>query len=68
MRVPIAEGEQLFAVVKRAGKVPVQMVRYPREGHELSRSGEPKHMIDRLNRIMAWWEKYCGSKDESCAD
>ncbi len=56
-RVPIAEGEQLFASLKRLGRE-VQMVRYPREGHELSRSGEPKHIIDRLERIMGWWDRF----------
>ena len=59
MRVPISEGEQLFAMVKRVGKAPVQMVRYPREGHELSRAGEPAHIVDRLKRIVAWWDTYC---------
>jgi len=29
-----------------------QFVRYPREGPELSRSGGPKHRIDRLTRIV----------------
>ena len=58
-RVPIAEGEQLFATIKRAGQTPVELVRYPREGHELSRSGEPKHIIDRLERIIAWFDRYC---------
>ncbi len=58
-RVPISEGEQLFAVMKRVGKAPVELVRYPREGHELSRAGEPKHIIDRLERIVAWWDTYC---------
>lgn len=56
-RVPISEGEQLFAITRRSG-VPVEFVRYPREGHELSRSGEPEHRIDRLNRIVAWFDKH----------
>jgi dipeptidyl aminopeptidase/acylaminoacyl peptidase len=57
-RVPISEGEQLFTVLKRLGRT-VQLVRYPREGHELSRSGEPRHIVDRLERIVAWWDRYC---------
>ena len=35
-----------------------EFVRYPRDGHELSRSGEPRHIIDRLNRIINWFSKY----------
>jgi len=61
-RVPIAEAEQLFITLKRLGKT-VQFVRYPREGHELSRSGEPRHIIDRLRRIVGWWDRYCKPGD-----
>ncbi|MCZ7544724.1 MAG: S9 family peptidase [Anaerolineae bacterium] len=57
-RVPIPEGEQLFAYIRRSGGT-VEMVRFPREGHELSRSGEPKHRAERLNRMVAWFDRYC---------
>ncbi len=57
-RVAISEAEQLFAAVRRAGHVPVEFVRYPREGHELSRAGEPEHRIDRLNRIIGWFDRW----------
>ncbi|MBZ0294655.1 MAG: S9 family peptidase [Anaerolineae bacterium] len=56
-RVPISEGEQLFAYVKRNGGT-VKLVRFPRDGHELSRSGEPKHRVRRLQYIVDWFEKY----------
>ncbi len=56
-RVPIGDAEQLFTALRRLKRT-VQFVRYPREGHELSRSGEPKHRIDRLNRIVGWFDKY----------
>lgn len=59
-RVAISEAEQLFALVRR-NQQPVEFVRYPREGHELSRAGEPEHRIDRLNRIVAWFDKYVKS-------
>ena len=56
-RVPIVSAEQLFWLGKRYKKI-VEFVRYPRDGHELSRSGEPRHIIDRLNRIVDWFNKY----------
>jgi len=56
-RVPIVNAEQLFWLGKRYGKK-VEFVRYPRDGHELSRSGEPRHIIDRINRIVEWFHKY----------
>ncbi|MFW9914804.1 MAG: prolyl oligopeptidase family serine peptidase [Candidatus Thorarchaeota archaeon] len=56
-RVPIATAEMLFWAAKRYGKT-VEFVRYPRDGHELSRSGEPRHIIDRINRIEKWISKH----------
>lgn len=56
-RVPIEQAEQLFALVRRGGGT-VKMLRYPREGHELSRSGEPEHRISRLKEMVAWFDIY----------
>jgi dipeptidyl aminopeptidase/acylaminoacyl peptidase len=58
-RCLISEAEQLFSYVRLAGDTPVQMVRFPREGHPLSRNGEPEHRIQRLNLMLGWFEKYC---------
>jgi dipeptidyl aminopeptidase/acylaminoacyl peptidase len=57
-RVPIAEAEQLFTFVRRAGGT-VQMVRYPRDGHEMTRSGEPEHRVSSLTHMIEWFDKYC---------
>ncbi len=57
-RVPIAEGEQLFAYVRRSGGT-VQLVRFPRDGHEMTRSGEPEHRLSSLTHIINWFDKYC---------
>lgn len=58
-RVPIEQGEQLFAFVRRATQTPVRMLRYPREGHEMSRSGEPRHRIHHLTAMLDWFDTYC---------
>ncbi|MDP1572381.1 MAG: S9 family peptidase [Vicinamibacterales bacterium] len=53
-RTPIADGEQWFmALMKR--KVPVELVRYPRSSHGLSRTGEPWLLVDRLERMRSWF-------------
>lgn len=57
-RVPIEQAEQLFAWVRRATDTPVKMLRYPREGHELSRSGEPNHRVSRLIEMVKWFDTY----------
>jgi len=56
-RAPIPAADGLFVALRRL-KREVEMVRYPRDGHELSRSGEPKHRVDRLERIVAWFDRH----------
>jgi len=56
-RVGISQAEELYTALKREGKKTC-LVRYPREGHELSRSGEPKHRVDRINRIIGWFDEH----------
>ncbi len=54
-RVPVSQGEELFVSLKKLG-VEAEFIRYPKEGHELSRSGEPRHIIDRLEKIVEWFD------------
>jgi dipeptidyl aminopeptidase/acylaminoacyl peptidase len=54
---PYAGGEELFRALKYR-KVPTVMVRFPNEGHELSRSGQPWHRIERLQHIVGWFDKW----------
>lgn len=56
-RCPMAEAEQWFTALKLIG-VPTELVRFPKENHELSRSGKPKHREERLEHIMRWFKEY----------
>jgi dipeptidyl aminopeptidase/acylaminoacyl peptidase len=38
----------------------VELVRYPRSTHELSRSGEPWLLVDRLGRLRQWFTHWLG--------
>jgi dipeptidyl aminopeptidase/acylaminoacyl peptidase len=51
---PISQSQMLYRGLKRYG-VETDLVIYPREGHGLR---EEKHLLDRLNRIIAWYDKY----------
>ncbi len=51
---PIGQSQQFYRGLKRYG-VPSDLVLYPREGHGLR---EEKHLVDRLNRVVAWFDKY----------
>ena len=59
---PGAGGEQMFRALKYLKK-PVVMVRFPGETHELSRSGKPVHRVERLQHIVAWFDKYLEGQD-----
>ncbi len=61
-RVPIGGGEAFYRALKKNG-VETRFVRYPREGHELSRSGEPAHVVDRIERIARWFDGYSDHHD-----
>jgi len=61
-RTPPADGgEQMFRALKYR-KIPTVMVRFPRENHELSRSGEPWHRIERLQHIVGWMDQWLQGK------
>jgi dipeptidyl aminopeptidase/acylaminoacyl peptidase len=54
---PDSGGEQLFRALKFL-KRPTAMVMFPRETHELSRSGEPWHRVERLEHIVNWFDRW----------
>ncbi len=56
-RCPPEQGEQLFVALKRAG-TPTEMVRFPDEGHELTRSGTPKHRLERFEIVLEWHDRW----------
>jgi dipeptidyl aminopeptidase/acylaminoacyl peptidase len=65
-RVPVNNGELFYLFLRKQG-VDTRLVRYPREGHELSRSGEPRHVVDRLERIARWFDGYSEHHDAPSA-
>lgn len=54
---PGSGGEQMFRALKFMHR-PAIMIRFPGESHELSRSGQPWHRIERLQHIVGWFDKY----------
>ncbi|AXR76660.1 Dipeptidyl aminopeptidase/acylaminoacyl-peptidase [Natrarchaeobaculum sulfurireducens] len=61
-RTPANTAELFYLGLQKHG-VDTRLVRYPREGHELSRSGEPAHVVDRLERIVRWFDGYSAYHD-----
>ncbi|HEX8969560.1 MAG TPA: S9 family peptidase, partial [Chloroflexota bacterium] len=54
LRCPIEQAEQLFVHLRRIAKTEVDLVRFPDESHNLSRSGRPDRRVERLERIAGW--------------
>lgn len=57
-RCPVEQGQQLFTLLYRQGTETELLLFPPNEGHELSRSGTPKHRVDRFNAILDWHQAH----------
>jgi dipeptidyl aminopeptidase/acylaminoacyl peptidase len=56
-RVPLEQGEQWFRALKHYGAT-AEFVIFPRENHNLTRTGEPRHLVESLNWQLYWFDKY----------
>jgi dipeptidyl aminopeptidase/acylaminoacyl peptidase len=57
LRCNIEQGEHLFAILRILGRE-VEMVRFPAEGHELTRSGSPVHRVLRFELVLDWFGRH----------
>jgi len=56
-RCPVEQGQRWYVGLRRRG-VPAELLLFPGEGHELSRSGRPKHRRQRFEAVLDWWERH----------
>ena len=56
-RCPIEQAQRLY-VALRNRDAEVEMLIFPGEGHELSRSGLPSHRVARFEAILEWFGRY----------
>jgi dipeptidyl aminopeptidase/acylaminoacyl peptidase len=54
-RATMTSAEEWFMGLRKRG-VEAEFVRYPRSDHDLSRTGEPWLLVDRLGRIRQWFD------------
>jgi len=57
LRCPLPQAERYYAALKRRG-VDAELVIFPGENHELSRSGRPRHRLQRFEIILDWWARH----------
>ena len=57
LRCAVEQAEHLF-VTLRLLRRPVELVRFPEESHELTRSGSPIHRVQRFEIVLDWFDRY----------
>ena len=60
-RCPLEQAQQYYAALQRAG-TPTELLIFPGENHELSRSGQPRHRRQRFDAIIDWWDTHLGGR------
>jgi dipeptidyl aminopeptidase/acylaminoacyl peptidase len=63
-RVPLEQGEQWFRALKHFGAT-AEFVIFPRENHNLTRTGEPRHLVESLNWQLYWFDCYLEGKTDA---
>ncbi|GAB3903645.1 hypothetical protein GCM10029964_095910 [Kibdelosporangium lantanae] len=56
-RCPLEQAQRMFVALRRQG-VPAEMLVFPGEGHELTRSGQPRHRRDRFDAVLEWFGRH----------
>ncbi|HEX2248493.1 MAG TPA: S9 family peptidase, partial [Arthrobacter sp.] len=57
LRCPLEQAHRYYVALKQHG-VPAELLVFPGENHELSRSGTPWHRKQRFDEILRWWASY----------
>jgi dipeptidyl aminopeptidase/acylaminoacyl peptidase len=60
LRCPMSQAEELFVGLRILGRNP-ELVRFPGESHELTRSGSPRHRVMRTELILDWFRRHLGT-------
>ncbi len=56
-RCPVEQAYQMYSALKYFNRE-VEMRLFPGENHELSRSGKPRHRVERLGAILDWFDSH----------
>jgi dipeptidyl aminopeptidase/acylaminoacyl peptidase len=59
MRCPPGQSEMVFHILRTLGRE-VEMIRYPGETHIMLAIGRPDRRVDRIERIVDWFQKHLG--------
>jgi len=57
LRCNVEQAEVMFTTLRLLGKE-VELVRFPGESHELTRSGNPVHRVQRFELVLEWFDRF----------
>jgi dipeptidyl aminopeptidase/acylaminoacyl peptidase len=60
LRCNIEQAEQLFTTLRLLER-DVELIRFPGESHELSRSGNPLHRVQRFEILLEFFDEHLKS-------
>ena len=61
---PLGQSQQLYRALKHYG-VETELVIFPRENHNLTRTGEPKHLVESINWQCYWFDRFLNGNEKS---
>jgi dipeptidyl aminopeptidase/acylaminoacyl peptidase len=66
LRCPLGHAEDLFAILRLLRR-DVELVIFPAEGHNLSRTGSPAHRVMRFEALLDWFGRKLAHAEEPAA-
>lgn len=67
LRCPVEQAQRYYTALKM-NKIETELLLFPGENHELSRSGTPWHRRQRFEHILRWWARWLPTDRNSAAD
>jgi dipeptidyl aminopeptidase/acylaminoacyl peptidase len=55
-RCPLEQATRYYSALKRQG-TDAELLIFPGEDHELTRSGQPRHRVERFDAVIDWWHR-----------
>lgn len=56
-RCPLEQATRYYSALKRQG-TEAELLVFPGEDHELTRSGQPRHRVERFDAVLDWWHRH----------
>ncbi len=56
-RCPLEQAQRMYVALRQNG-VEAEFLLFPGEGHELTRSGKPRHRVQRFDAVLEWWRRH----------